>query len=144
MATCPLCQRGSLRTMAVITKEAVITQMLGHLKLAAVPPTIAPACSRQATFDSGSLISGVASDLLAVHSTDSRRRARSRGRCGCGGVCRGLSSPPERLPSRLHPSSLDVYFVSPSPVPCRAEARPTEDTVGWALAQLLHGLTVNL
>ena len=26
------------------------------------------------------------------------------------------------------------------PVPCRAKARPTKDTVGWALAQLLHGL----
>jgi hypothetical protein len=41
-------------------------------------------------------------------------------------------------------SMLDVHFVSPSPVPCRVEARPTEDIVGWAFAQLLHGLAVNL
>jgi hypothetical protein len=48
---------------------------------------------------------------------------------------------------RKHRSSdveLDVHFVSPSSVPCRAEARPTEDTVGWALAQLLHGLAANV
>lgn len=38
MATCPLCQRGSLRIMAVITQEVVITRMLRYLKLAAVPP----------------------------------------------------------------------------------------------------------
>ena len=51
MATCPFCRRGSLRLMAVITQEAVITRILRHLKLAAVPPPIAPARSRQATFD---------------------------------------------------------------------------------------------
>jgi hypothetical protein len=37
--------------MAVITQEAVITRMLGHLKLAAVPLPITPARSRQETFD---------------------------------------------------------------------------------------------
>jgi hypothetical protein len=51
MATCPLCQRGSLRMIAVITHEAVLTRILRHLKLAAVPPPMAPARCRQATFD---------------------------------------------------------------------------------------------
>jgi hypothetical protein len=47
----PLCRRGALRIIAVITQESVITRILRHLKLAAVPPPIAPARSRQATFD---------------------------------------------------------------------------------------------
>jgi len=51
MATCPLCWRGSLRIIAAITQESVITRILRHLKLASVPPPIAPARSRQATFD---------------------------------------------------------------------------------------------
>jgi len=51
MATCPFCQRGALRIIAAITHEAVITRMLRHLKLAAIPPPIAPARSRQETFD---------------------------------------------------------------------------------------------
>jgi len=50
MATCPLCRRGSLRIMATITHEAVITRILRHLNLASVPPPIAPARSRQETF----------------------------------------------------------------------------------------------
>jgi len=53
MATCPFCRRGTLRIMAVITQEAVITRILRHLQLASVPPPIAPARWRQAlvTFD---------------------------------------------------------------------------------------------
>jgi hypothetical protein len=51
MATCPFCRRGSLRIMATITHEAVITRILRHLNLASVPPPIAPARSRQETFD---------------------------------------------------------------------------------------------
>jgi len=51
IATCPLCRRGSLRIMAAITQESVITRILRHLKLASVPPPIAPARSRQETFD---------------------------------------------------------------------------------------------
>lgn len=51
MATCPLCRRGSLRIIAAITHEAVITRILRHCKLASVPPPLAPARSRQATFD---------------------------------------------------------------------------------------------
>ena len=43
MATCPFCRRGTLRIMAVITQESVITRILRHLQLAAVPPPIAPA-----------------------------------------------------------------------------------------------------
>ena len=51
MDTCPLCRHGSLRIMAAITQEAVITRLLRHLKRAAVPPPIAPARARQVTFD---------------------------------------------------------------------------------------------
>jgi hypothetical protein len=51
MATCPFCRRGSLRIIAAITQEPVITRILRHLKLAAVPPPIAPAHGRQDTFD---------------------------------------------------------------------------------------------
>jgi len=51
MATCPLCQRGALRLIAVITQGAVISKILRHLKRAADPPPIAPARSRQAPCD---------------------------------------------------------------------------------------------
>src|SRR5882672_11850804 len=46
MAPCPLCRRGALRIIAAITQESVITRLLRHLKLASVPPPIAPARSR--------------------------------------------------------------------------------------------------
>src|SRR6266571_5144355 len=48
MSTCPCCRRGSLRIIAVITQESVITRILRHLQLASVPPPIAPARGRQA------------------------------------------------------------------------------------------------
>jgi Putative transposase len=53
MSTCPFCRRGSLRLIAVITQESVITRILRHLQLASVPPPIAPARGRQeiCTFD---------------------------------------------------------------------------------------------
>lgn len=51
MATCPFCRRGSLRIIAAITHEAVVTRILRHLKLAPVPPPLAPARSRQEAFD---------------------------------------------------------------------------------------------
>ena len=51
MGTCPFCQRGVLRLIAVITQGAVISKILRHLKRAADPPPITPARSRQATFD---------------------------------------------------------------------------------------------
>jgi len=53
MRTCPFCRRGSLRIIAVITQESVITRILRHLQLASVPPPIAPARGRQeiCTFD---------------------------------------------------------------------------------------------
>ena len=47
MATCPFCRRGTLRIMAVITQESVMTRILRHLQLASVPPPIAPARYRQ-------------------------------------------------------------------------------------------------
>jgi hypothetical protein len=51
LAARPFCLQGSLRIIATITQEAVITRILPHLKLAAVPPPIAAARSRQETFD---------------------------------------------------------------------------------------------
>src|SRR5262245_39034629 len=53
MATCPFCRRGSLRIMAAITQESVITRILRHLQLASVPPPIAPArlCQEIFAFD---------------------------------------------------------------------------------------------
>jgi hypothetical protein len=51
LATCPLCHRGSLRIIAAMTQESVITHILRHCKLASVPPPIAPVRSRQETFD---------------------------------------------------------------------------------------------
>jgi Putative transposase len=45
--TCPWCRRGTLRLIAVITQESVITRILRHLQLASVPPPIAPARGRQ-------------------------------------------------------------------------------------------------
>jgi hypothetical protein len=51
MATCPFCQRGVLRLIAVITQGEVIRKILRHLKRAADPPPIAPARPRQAICD---------------------------------------------------------------------------------------------
>jgi len=50
MATCPFCRRGSLRIIAAITQESVITRILRHLQLASLPPPIAPARCRQELF----------------------------------------------------------------------------------------------
>jgi hypothetical protein len=50
MTTCPFCRRGSLRIIAAITQESVITRILRHLKLASVPPPIAQARLRQEIF----------------------------------------------------------------------------------------------
>ena len=51
MGTCPFCQRGVLRLIAVITQGEVIRKILRHLKLSADPPPIAPTRSRQAPCD---------------------------------------------------------------------------------------------
>lgn len=47
MATCPVCRRGALRLIAVITQESVMTRIRRHLQLASVPPPIAPPRDRQ-------------------------------------------------------------------------------------------------
>jgi len=46
----PFCCRGARRIIAAITQESVITRILRHLKLASVPPPIAPARLRQEIF----------------------------------------------------------------------------------------------
>jgi hypothetical protein len=48
MERCPVCQQGRLRIIATIMERSVIQKILRHLKLAVVPPPIAPA--RQAAF----------------------------------------------------------------------------------------------
>jgi len=65
LSTCPLCRRGSLRIIAAITHEAVIRRILRHLKLAAVPPPIAPARARQETFDFDWVAEDVARGLVS-------------------------------------------------------------------------------
>jgi hypothetical protein len=50
MTTCLFCRRGSLRIIAAITHESVITRILRHCKLVSVPPPIAPARCRQELF----------------------------------------------------------------------------------------------
>jgi hypothetical protein len=50
MTSCPFCRRGSLRIIAAITQESVITRILRHLKLASVLPPITPARCRQEIF----------------------------------------------------------------------------------------------
>ena len=50
MRTCPFCRCGTLRIIAVITQESVITRILRHLQLASVPPPIAPARCRPEIF----------------------------------------------------------------------------------------------
>jgi len=50
MARCPWCQEGALRLIAAITHGEVIRKILRHLKRAADPPPIAPACVRQEAF----------------------------------------------------------------------------------------------
>jgi hypothetical protein len=65
MACCPFCQRGALRIIATITQGEVISQILRHLKRAADPPPIAPARSRQETFDWVASTHGVARGLIS-------------------------------------------------------------------------------
>lgn len=48
LATCPRCQRGTLRMIAAITHAKVIHNMLRPLKCAPAPPRIAPARGAQA------------------------------------------------------------------------------------------------
>ena len=51
MSTCPACGRGSMRIIADIIQEPVITRILCHLQLASVPPPIAPSRVRQETWE---------------------------------------------------------------------------------------------
>jgi hypothetical protein len=51
MATWPFCHQEALRLSTAITPAEVIKNILRHLKLAATPPPLAPARSRQETFD---------------------------------------------------------------------------------------------
>ncbi len=50
MGTCPVCGRGSMRIIADITQESVMTRILRHLQLDSVPPPIAPSRVRQETW----------------------------------------------------------------------------------------------
>jgi len=50
MTACPFCHQGTLRIIAVITQESVITRILRHLQLASIPPPMAPARVHQEIF----------------------------------------------------------------------------------------------
>ena len=50
MRTCLFCRRGSLRIIAVVTQESVMTRILRHLQLVSIPPPMAPARGRQERF----------------------------------------------------------------------------------------------
>ena len=84
MATCPFCRRGSLHIIAAITQESVLTRILRHLKLASVPPPIAPARLRQEIFV-----------FDEAHASVSHRRGTRRD---------GLSHPFAAVKSRLKSS----------------------------------------
>src|SRR5262249_29612886 len=47
MVTCPFCQPGVLRLIAVMTQGEAIRKILRHLKRSVDPPPIAPARTRQ-------------------------------------------------------------------------------------------------
>ena len=66
IATCPFCLRGALRIIAAITQESVITRILCHLKLASVPPPIAPARYRQEIFAFDSAMLAWSRDVRAA------------------------------------------------------------------------------
>jgi hypothetical protein len=66
MTTCPLCHRGSLRIIAAITQESVMTRILCHLTLAPVPPPIAPARLRQEIFAFDDAHTGVGSEAMCA------------------------------------------------------------------------------
>ncbi len=53
MATCPVCQQGTLRIIAAITQGQVIRKILRHLKLSADPPPMAPVRVCQGTLADG-------------------------------------------------------------------------------------------
>ena len=75
LATCPWCQRGVLRLIAVITQGEVMRKLLRHLKRAADPPPLAPARSRHALGDgvasghddSRGLVSHVRAGAVVAH-----------------------------------------------------------------------------
>ncbi len=96
MATCPLCRRGALRIIAVITQESVITRILRHLQLASVPPPIAPARCRSEIF-----VFDEAHASMVLPATCAPRRPLAYLRaCACPGAIL-----PPRLPAvpRLSP-----------------------------------------
>jgi hypothetical protein len=75
MVTCPFCHDEALRISTAITPAEVIKNILRHLKLAADPPPIALARSRQETFDWGAL---ALPSRLASGATGGQRRYVSR------------------------------------------------------------------
>jgi hypothetical protein len=43
--SCPRCRKGRLRPIAVITKEAIVSKILAHLKLPVSPELLADQCT---------------------------------------------------------------------------------------------------
>ena len=84
MATCPFCRCGSLRIIAAITQDAVITRILRHLQAG-----LRPTPHRTCPLSPRNIRLGRLSPRR--HTWSRRRRARSG----------GMSHPSERLKSRL-------------------------------------------
>jgi Putative transposase len=125
MATCPLCRRGSLRLIAAMTQEAVVTRIRRHLNLAAIPPPIAPARCRQAqgawVDEAHDMARGLVGDVRAAE--------------GCLtplSLCNPVGNPP------LSPQ---LPFPRPSAQgnPCEATLPPSETLVQAALGRATPG-----
>ena len=135
MATCPFCRRGSLRDcvgagqlccpspriiaaifpslrgrreLATFTEESVMTRILRHLKLASVPPPIAPARLRQEifVFDEGPRQREPIGDVRAAAASFAPLSWKSR-----------LKSSPSQLlkPAAVRPSLRKPVRLSPHP-----------------------------
>jgi len=113
--------------MAAITPEAVITRILRHLQLAAVPPPIAPARVHQEHFD---WVASTASDLPCggpcPHGPTTSRAAS--GRRGChGGGSREEATPLSvcnQFAIRLSPAALPRGIPPTSPLAGPPHPRP--------------------
>src|SRR5262249_31336038 len=113
MRPCPLCRRGSLHLMAVITQESVITRILRHLQLASVPPPMAPARCRPelCVFDS-------AHARVVLSATCAPRRPRAS-LCAWAGPC---ALRPPRLPAVPRRSPPGYPEDAPRTAPARCPA----------------------
>jgi hypothetical protein len=107
----------SLRILAAIPQESVITRILRHLKLASVPPPIAPARCRQALF---------AFDAAHASAGPEARCALQRCLSPLRAVqCRLKSSPPAFPTAAPRPSKSRRLSRTPASAACPGRALPS-------------------